>query len=157
MNSAHLHLMLTHVPVFGTLFGLALLLLGMARKSEDVKRLSLLVFMITGILALPTYLTGAPAENQLRNLFPTTPLETAEQHEEVAILALVAVLFVGMLALAGSVIFQKGKLLPGWFTKLVLVLAIISTAALAWTANLGGKVRHTEIRHQEPAAAPSGH
>lgn len=157
MNSAHLHLMLTHAPVFGTIFGLALLLLGVVRKSEDIKRLSLLVFIITGILALPTYLTGEPAEKQLKALFPTTPLETAEQHEEIAILALVAVMFVGVLALAGSIIFQKGKTLPGWFTNLVLVLAIISTATLAWTANLGGKVRHTEIRYETPSSAPAGH
>ncbi len=157
MNSAHLHLLLTHAPIFGTLAGLFLLLFGAARKSEQVKRLGLLFFIMTAAVTLPTYLTGAPSAQQLKSAFPTMPLEIAEQHEEVAILALVAVLFLGVLALAGSFLFQKAKNIPGWFTATVVALAIVSMVSLAWTATLGGKVRHTEIRNEAPPPPQEGH
>jgi DNA processing protein len=39
MNAAHFHLLLTHAPVFGTLFALFLLLFGVMRKNEDLKRI----------------------------------------------------------------------------------------------------------------------
>jgi hypothetical protein len=157
MNAAHFHLFLTHVPVFGTLFGIFLLLFGGLRKNEELKRLGLWVLIVTGLLVLPTYLTGSPANRYVKDLMPTMPMETADQHEEIAILALVAVLFVGILSVAGVVIFQKGKIIPGWFISLMLAIALISTAALTWTANLGGKVRHTEIRAQDPLAPTSAH
>ncbi len=157
MNAAHLHLFFTHAPFAGVVFGILLLLLGLFRKSEELKRVSLWLFILSALLVLPTYLTGAPANNYMRKLMPTMPMETADQHEEIAILALVAVLFVGLLALAGSVMFTKEKNIPRWFVGVLLTVAIISTAALAWTANLGGKVRHTEIRSPSPAEAPGGH
>lgn len=157
MNAAHLHLFLTHAPIFGVLFGILLLLLGWLRKSEELKRLSLWFFVLAAVLVIPTYLTGAPANKYLKNLMPTTPMETADQHEEIAMIALVAVLFVGLLALTGAFMFNKGKNIPNWFSGLIIALALISTASLAWTSNLGGKIRHTEIRNETPASAPAGH
>ena len=44
MNWAHVHLMLSHLPVVGTIFGVLLLLLALLRKSEELKRVSLGVF-----------------------------------------------------------------------------------------------------------------
>jgi hypothetical protein len=157
MNAAHLHLFLTHAPIFGTLFGVLILLLGAVRKSDELKRLGLWLFILTALLVLPTYLTGSPASGQMKKMMPTMPMETADQHEEIAIVALVAVLFVGILSIAGVVIFSKSKAIPGWFIGLVLAMALLSTGALAWTANLGGKIRHTEIRAMEPLSPASMH
>src|SRR5690242_3661771 len=119
MNAAHFHLFLTHAPVFGTLFGLFLLLFGALRKNDDLKRLAFWVLIITGLLVIPTYLTGTPARLHVKNLMPTMPMEKADQHEEIAMLSLVAVLFVGVLALAGVFIFQKSKAVPCWFVSLL--------------------------------------
>ncbi|MGA7880692.1 MAG: hypothetical protein WCA06_13995 [Terrimicrobiaceae bacterium] len=68
MNSAHLHLMLNHIPVPRMAFGLALLGWALLRKGEELKRTSLGLFIIIALLAIPTYLTGEPAEELVENL-----------------------------------------------------------------------------------------
>ena len=62
MNATHLHLMLNHIPVLGTVFGLGLLVFALWRKSEELKKAALGIFLIVALLAVPVYLTGEPAE-----------------------------------------------------------------------------------------------
>jgi hypothetical protein len=146
MNSAHLHLITTHVPVFGTLLGFGLLLLGLLKKSEELKRTSLLVFVLSAVLTVPTYLSGSPAAEQMKTVMPGMSMEPGEQHAEIAILALAGSLILGVASLAGLIMFRRGRNLSGGFLMLSVVLGLVVCALMAWTANLGGKVRHTEIR-----------
>ena len=67
-NPAHLHLMLNHVPLLGTAFGLGLVGWALLRKSEELKKISLGVFVIVAVLAVPAYLMGEPAEKLVENL-----------------------------------------------------------------------------------------
>ena len=157
MNPAHWHLILTHAPVFGTLCALLFLLTGIFQKNEALKRIGFWLLVFTAVLVLPTYLTGSPASTYMKRIMPTKPMDVADQHEEIAILALVAVLFTGVLSLTGLIIFKKGKALAGWMVGLVLVLSLISVAALGWTANLGGKISHTEIRAVDPYSGTPEH
>jgi hypothetical protein len=146
MNAAHLHLITTHIPVSGTVLGLALLLLALFRQSEELKRTSLLVFLCAGLLVVPTYLTGAPAAEQMKTVMPGMSLDPGEQHAEMAILALGGSALLGLVSLAGLIAFRPGRPLPTWFLATTLVLGLIASGLMAWTADLGGKVRHTEIR-----------
>lgn len=68
MNWAYIHLLLSHVPALGTVFGVLLLLFGLLRKSEELKRTNLGVFTLTALIALPTHLTGEPAEEVVERL-----------------------------------------------------------------------------------------
>ena len=68
MSPTHLHLLLNHVPVLGTAFGLGLLVFGMGRKSQELKKTALGVFVIVALLAVPAYLTGEPAEDGVQGL-----------------------------------------------------------------------------------------
>ena len=65
MNPAHLHLMVNHVPVFGTIFAALLIGWGLLRKSEDVLRLGLILAVLIGIATWGVQLTGEPAEHAL--------------------------------------------------------------------------------------------
>lgn len=159
MNPAHLHLITTHVPVLGTFFGLCLLLLALLRKSEDLRRVALLVFVAAALTALPSYFSGQPASNLLRRLLPGTTADAGDQHAEVAIVALLGVLALGVAALVGLVVFRKGRSLPAGFLIFVLLLAGVACGLLGWTANLGGRIRHLEIRPQSsmlPVSAKDG-
>jgi hypothetical protein len=51
-----------------------------------------------------------------------------------------------LVALAGLLIYRKAHRAPGWFSAVALLLAVITTATMVWTASLGGKIRHTEIQ-----------
>jgi hypothetical protein len=58
MDSAHLHLMLTHVPVIGSLLGSGILAWGLVRKQPEVVRIALGVFVVSSVVALPVYFSG---------------------------------------------------------------------------------------------------
>lgn len=143
MNSVHLHLILTHVPVVGTLFTLALLVIGVARGSDELKKVALWSFAIFAALSIPLFLTGEPAEEAVEHL-PGVSKIAIDTHEDAAKVAFGVILFLGAIALAGLALFRR-RPMPQWFALFVLALAIATSGLLIWTANLGGKVRHTEI------------
>jgi hypothetical protein len=145
MNATHLHLILNHIPVLGCAFGLGLLVLGFWRKSDELKKASLLVFVIVAALSIPAYLTGEPAEGGVKGL-PGVSGAIIEKHEEAAGVALTGTLILGVSALASLVWFRAGKLLPAWLSLAFLAISLAVSGVAAWTANLGGQVRHTEIR-----------
>ena len=145
MNAAHLHLILNHLPVLGTAFGLALLVFAQWKKSDEVKRVALGVLVLVTLLAVPAYLTGEPAEDMVENL-PGVAHAIVEQHEEAAQVAFIAQIILGVGALGGMIAFRRGRTIPNWFAVSVLAAALVVSALMARTANLGGEVRHTEIR-----------
>jgi len=101
-NPVHLHLVLNHVPVLGTAFGRALVGWALLRRSEELKKISLGVFIIVALLAIPAYLTGEPAEELVENL-PGVSKASIEQHEETAQAAFAGVLIVGVAAPGGLI------------------------------------------------------
>jgi uncharacterized membrane protein len=154
MNPAHVHLLLNHIPVIGIFFGLLLLVVGMAKKSEDLKKMSFVIFVLVALIAIPTYLTGAPAEEIVEHL-PGVSEEMIEEHEEAALTSLVAMEVLGVIALAGFFLFRRPRSAPRWFTTALFVLSIIVGGSMAWTANLGGQIRHTETRADFDDSAPT--
>ncbi len=145
MNWAHVHLLLNHIPVIGMLFAVLLLIVAMVKKSEAFKVLSLQFFVLLTLLTIPTYLTGDPAAEVVRSL-PGVTREIIERHDDAATIALIGMILIGVLALAGLIINYRTKSLPTWVVTLALVLSLVEAGWLAWTANLGGQIRHTEIR-----------
>ncbi len=145
MNWAHVHLLLNHIPVIGMLFAVLLLLVAMVKKSDALKVLSLQFFVLLTLLTIPTYLTGDPAAHDVRSL-PGVTKEIIERHDDAATIALIGMILLGVLALATLIINYRKKLLPTWVVTLAFVLSLAEAGWLAWTANLGGQIRHTEIR-----------
>jgi hypothetical protein len=152
MNWAHVHLMLSHLPVVGTIFGVLLLLLALLRKSEELKRVSLGIFVLTALLAPPVYFTGEPAEKVVEHL-PGVAEPLIERHENAALFALLMAGGAGAVALAGLILFRRAEKLPGWIVAVTLVLSLATSGLMGWTANLGGQIRHTEIRTDFKAPA----
>lgn len=145
MNYAYLHLVLVHIPVIGLLFGIFLLVVAMAKKSEELKRASLGVFVLIAVLTLPVYFTGEPAEDAVEQL-PGVSESIIDEHEESSFTALVFAELLGITALGGLLLFPRSKAIPAWLLTTLMVLSIGSGGSMAKTANLGGKIRHTEIR-----------
>src|SRR5262245_37456004 len=65
LNLAHLHLLLNHFPIIGTIFGLSLFLVSFFGKNQDLRRASYIIFAGVGLLAIPTFLTGIGAQAML--------------------------------------------------------------------------------------------
>lgn len=144
MNAAHIHLLLNHVPVLGAVFGLLVLGYGYFRGSRDVMKAGLWLLLIVGVTGGLVYLTGEPAEELVEDLAGVSEA-VMERHEAAALWATIGAGLVGLVALAGLVRW-RGAELPRGYTGAVLGLTLGLTGLMGWTANLGGQVRHAEIR-----------
>ena len=148
MSTVHLHLLLNHVPVIGTIVGLFLLAWAVFRRDQGLARATLGLFAILAVVALAAFLTGEPAEEAVEGLAGVTE-GSIERHEEAALLATIALGVLGAASL-GALVWFRRRALPGRVLALMLVLALVPAGAMAWTANLGGQIRHTELRAGTP-------
>jgi hypothetical protein len=79
---------LNHIPVVGIPIGAALLIYGLMRGSEEVKRVSVLVFVVLAIITVPTYLAGQAAEDMVEHL-PGVDDDFIHTHEDAATIGLI--------------------------------------------------------------------
>ena len=68
MDQTHLHLLITHLPIFGSLLGTLVLGFGMWKKSGTTILASYYVLMLSTFGAGIAYLTGESAEETVENL-----------------------------------------------------------------------------------------
>ena len=145
LNPAHVHLLLNHIPVMGVLFGLLVLLIGFYWKNDQVKRASFVVLVVAALAAGVVYLNGESAEEVVEGM-PGVTETVIEPHESAALWALILTALTGVLAILGLYAGRGARRLSTPLTMAILLLVLISGVAMARTANLGGKIRHTEIR-----------
>ena len=151
MNTAHLHLMLNHLPVLGAPLLLALLAYGLGRRLPEVIRVALWCTAALGVVALAVYFTGEPAEELVESL-PTFDHDLVERHEAVAVVTTAVLVVTAALAGAALWLARRGGRLTATATRLVLVGLLASSVAVAATAWTGGPIGHPEIRAGAPAA-----
>jgi glucan phosphoethanolaminetransferase (alkaline phosphatase superfamily) len=145
MSWAHIHLALNHVPVIGLLVVLLLLAVASLRRSTELARVSYALLVLLAATAVVVYLTGEPAEELIENL-PGFSDALVEEHEEVALIATTGMAVLGLVALFGLIRFRPPWIAPAWYGRGTLLLALLMGGVMVWTANLGGQIRHTEIR-----------
>ena len=146
MDLAHLHLMLNHVPVIGVVFGFTILLAGIIFRSKPVSGVGLGILVFSALVAIPVYLTGETAEEVVENM-PGVSESVISQHETAAGFSLVLVIASGVFA--GAALFfsrLRASRVNGLLVVGTLLLSLVTGTSLLRTANLGGQVRHTEIR-----------
>jgi uncharacterized membrane protein len=154
MTWAHLHLALNHVPVVGILLVVLLLAAAVIRRSGELTRASFWLLVVLALITLGVYLTGEPAEELVEGL-PGFSEPIVEQHEEAALVATIGMSILGLLAAMGLIRRRAGQDSSG-YRKTVLLFGLAVGGLLAWTANLGGQIRHTEIRSQAQATTGDG-
>ena len=143
MDAAHLHLLLNHGPVLGTVFGLLLLGYGLLRRRTEAMRIAFVVFVVVGVGAGAAYLTGEAAEEAIEAVVGV-PEALVERHEDMAFFALWSAVALGVIAL-GALAWtrRRAPLRPG---VLVLAVALGVAGVMGYTANLGGQISHVQIR-----------
>lgn len=152
MNSTHIHLLLNHFPVIGTMIGSLLLIWGIYSKQNNLKTIAAVVLAAMAIMAIPVYLTGEPAEEAVENL-PGVSETLIGMHEDAANIAIWLMEITGIFSLVAIFIQMKHSAKASSFFMLAAVFSIISFAAMARTGYYGGKIRHTEIRSAQDAGA----
>lgn len=156
MNGAHVHLIVTHLPVLGVAFGTFLLGFGLFRKNRVIQQAALGVLVFAGLTAGVAYLTGEGAEEAIEGTIGAGQA-LLDRHEDAALVGLVATGIAGALALIVLARGRKGRPLPKGLVVFNLVIALAASGTLAWVANLGGQLGHPEIRSGQSAQEDSNH
>lgn len=151
MNLAHVHLLLNHFPVIGTIIGLGLFLAALIGNSNDLKKAGLVVFLGIALLTIPTYMSGNAAEQQIRSL-PGVSQSLTVQHQNAALLAYVFMEVMGGLSWFALWEYRRNSRFGGATLAAVLFLALITVGLMANAATIGGAIRHPEILSQPGAA-----
>lgn len=149
MNAAHLHLVLNHFPIIGSAIAIFVLLIGILKKSDDVKKVSVLILILTALVTIPVYLTGEKAQAKVEGNYEDVDEDFIDAHEDFALYSFIAMNIAGALGLVAVFLYRKPKTLPNSFAYFLLAVLLIVNGMMAYTANLGGKIHHPEIREDK--------
>jgi uncharacterized membrane protein len=145
MDTTHLHLLLNHVPTIGFVVALGFYLVALIGGSDHVKQASLTLMVGIALLTIPTYVTGNAAWDRIQSM--TDMHKTAaEMHEGAAFAAMVTIEVTGAIAFLGLWSLRRTGTLSTASSAVILLFAVLSLVLVAGAANLGGEIRHSEIR-----------
>lgn len=144
MSQVHIHLLITHLPVFGSLLGAVVLLYALFSRSVPTKNAAYLLFVISAIGAAVAYLTGEGAEEAAEKL-PGVAEQAIELHEDAAMASLIVLLILGAFSLTGIFLNMRNTSYAKQIAIGILLVSFTGFGLVARTASLGGKIRHTEI------------
>jgi len=151
MNLAHLHIVLNHVPSLGSIACLTLLAAGIRMKNDALKQFSFQALVLIAMLVLPTYISGAEAQRLLRGR-PAVAPAMIQVHQNGAMLTLVAMTLAGTFAWFGLWEFRRFSRAGSVTSKGALLSTTLAVGLILYTASIGGKISHPEIRDGADAA-----
>jgi len=146
MNPAHLHLLLNHVAILGSLFSLLIFISGRLMSENVLVRTALIGFVFSALISIPVFLTGEPAEELVEDL-PGITHEIIHSHEEAAEFSIWMIEILGLISLLSFFTADRFK---RFLNLLILLFGFISVVSLVYTGMEGGKIRHSEIRSDAP-------
>ena len=147
MNPTHIHLLITHLPIYGSILGALVLFFGYLSRSRSTCNAAYLLLLIAAIGGVAAFLTGEPAEETVENISGISK-DLIEEHEESANLTLILISIMGLISCVALIISSKREKFIKSLPIIVLIISIVSFGAAAWTGYLGGKIRHTEVYNQ---------
>jgi uncharacterized membrane protein len=139
-----MHLMITHLPIFGSILGALVLAYGLWTRSNQTKIASYILFIVSAIGAGIAYLTGEAAEETVEDIAGISK-NLIEQHEDFAMFALISLIVLGVASIAALFLTLRKSPLTRTVGVVVLFISLLSFGLIARTGYLGGQIRHTEI------------
>ncbi|MFD2720788.1 hypothetical protein ACFST9_18850 [Hymenobacter monticola] len=151
MNQAHLHLLVNHLPIVGSLFAAVLLGAGLLKRNVSLTKAGLVAVLVAGLLCLPAQLTGEGAAFVMQD-----PHGIGRRlilaHAAAAELGFWALEGAAALALFGLLLLKNASPKAPLLAWVTLGAALLSFGLLARAGSLGGLIGHPEIRegHDRP-------
>ncbi|MFV8343239.1 hypothetical protein [Flavobacterium sp. XS2P39] len=145
MNDAHLHMIVNHFPIIGTILGLGILISGLILKNSTLKNTAYVLFIIAAIFAAFSMGTGEGAEELVEDM-PDIGKEIIHEHEELAEKLAFLLYVLGGFSLLALVLNLKNNPKEKLVSFFVLGIATASLFLIQKVGTSGGEIRHTEIR-----------
>lgn len=148
MNQTHIHLIITHLPIFGSLLGGLVLAYGLFTKTKETLIAAYILLIISALGAGIAYLTGEAAEESVEKI-PGIIKNMIGQHEDIALVALISLILLGISSIFGIIFAVKQSTLTFKMAFVTLTISFISFGIISYTGYLGGKMRHTEVDNSQ--------
>jgi len=145
MNDAHLHLVVNHFPIIGTILALGILVVGLFLKNNSIKNTAYALFIIAAIFALISMQTGEGAEEMVED-FPTIGKAIIHEHEELAEKLAIVLYLLGGISVLGIILNVKNHAKAKFISIVAVIIAIPAVYLSTLVGTSGGEIRHTEIR-----------
>jgi uncharacterized membrane protein len=155
MNQTHLHLIITHLPIYASILGTLILVYGLKANSAHTRKAAYMVLLIAAIGGIIAYSTGEAAEHTAEKISGISK-DLIEEHEEFAEGTLVAIIILGVVSLGGLMVEWKSARFSKAVALIVLIISLVTAGMVSWTGYLGGKIRHTEISQTAATVYYSG-
>jgi FtsH-binding integral membrane protein len=154
MNPTHIHLLLNHFPIVGTLIGSAILLYSIIKKQNTGKTIGTFIIVVMAVIALPVFLTGEPAEESIEDMAGISKA-LIHDHEEASEKAFWLMEVTGIISLVALIFYKTRSAFAPKSFLIAFAFSAISFFAMAWTGYLGGKIRHPETSNTFVADKPA--
>lgn len=115
------------------------------RSSPEVRLVARLTFVLAAFAGLVAFFTGKGAEEALDTM-PGVLERFLERHEDTATAALVGIMATGIIAAIGIALDHAGALAKRLAIAALFAVSLATLALTGYTANLGGQIRHPEVR-----------
>ena len=150
MNIAHIHIVINHLPIVGYFFSIFLITTSLYfRSQEGVIISAVLVMVISALGALAAYFSGSPSIKQIAGL-PGVGHKYINIHYTRAKIAVLFSCLSGLTAITcGIIIIRTDAPVPAYCYALMMISSLITSFAMVFTGNAGGKIRHQEVRDEE--------
>lgn len=145
MTDAHLHLIVNHFPIIGTIIGLGILITGIIIKNNIVKNTAYVIFIFSAIFAFASMFTGEGAEEMVEDM-PSVGKKIIHEHEEIAEKLAIVTYLLGLLSIAGLYTNIKNHVRANVVSYAIMVVAVVAVIIAKEVGTSGGEIRHTEIR-----------
>ena len=145
MNDAHLHMVVNHFPIIGTILGLGILITGIILKNNSVKNTAYFLFIVAAVFAAFSMGTGERAEELVEDM-PYVGKQIIHEHEEMAEKLAVVLYALGVISLVGLFLSYKNNSKVKFVSYVAVVVAFVGVFFAQQTGTTGGEIRHTEIR-----------
>lgn len=145
MNDAHLHMVVNHFPIIGTILGLGILIGGLVFKNNSIKNTAYCLFIVAALFSLASMNTGEGAE-EIAEKLPDVTDQIIHEHEEAAEKLALVLYLLGAISIVGLYLNVKKNAKANLVSFLALTVAAVGVFLAQQTGTTGGEIRHTEIR-----------
>lgn len=145
MNDAHLHMVVNHFPIIGTILATGVLLISIFLNNSAYRRVAYGLFIVAAIFAAISMGTGEGAEEMVEDM-PSIGDNIIHNHEEWAEKLAIVLYLLGIVSIAGLFAEIKKNSKAKLVAIIALIISFIGIYLAKETGTSGGEVRHTEIR-----------
>jgi hypothetical protein len=151
----YIHVVLNHLPIYGTMLGALALAISLVLRSRTAQITALIVTLVAAASAYPVLVSGQRAYKTIRGMSDDAGAEWLDEHMDRAEKIIGAFYLLGLVALAGLLVPIKWPKTGLPLSAATLALALVCFGLSVYIAQAGGRVRHNEFRPNDTASPTS--